>query len=208
MSKGRTPTVELCRRYLFADNADMEAEIGADAAERVFKARAMYLWRLANPEAKDRQFLEEFRARFPMGKNAAHEYLNIVNSLLPALSEKSRQFHRWRYNEMILETYQLAKKRKDTKTMERAASSYARFNKVDEEEAAIPYHLVQVQPFIPTDDPRVLGIEPIPNLRDKINALIKKYSADSIDILDVDFEEADVEEDALFNSDAKQGLLQ
>ena len=42
-----------------------------------------------------------------------------------------------------------------------------------------------------TDDPRVLGIEPIPNIADKISAMIEKYRKETIDIEDVEFEEYD-----------------
>lgn len=192
-------TLELCRQHLFTAESDIIAQYGEDAAERVMRVRQMYLWRVANPDAKDRQFIDEFRSRFPMGKNAAQDYLKIVNQLLPLLSEKSRDFHRWRFNEMILETYQMAKARKDSKTMERAATSYGKLNKVDAEDVqAVPYHLIVVQPFTATDDPRVLGIEPIPGIKDKIKAMIEKYSAETLDIQDVDFEEADLELDTLF----------
>ncbi|GFI38631.1 hypothetical protein EEL52_01680 [Muribaculaceae bacterium Isolate-113 (HZI)] len=49
-----------------------------------------------------------------------------------------------------------------------------------------------------TDDPRVLGIEPIPNIAEKISAMIEKYRAETIDIEDVEFEEVDLELDTLF----------
>lgn len=49
-----------------------------------------------------------------------------------------------------------------------------------------------------TDDPRVLGIEPIPNIADKIAAMIEKYRAETIDIEDVEFEEVDLELSELF----------
>jgi len=130
---------------------------------------------------------------------ATQEYLRIVNTLLPELSEKSRDFHRWRYNKMIMETYQMAKARKDTKTMERAATSYGKLNKVDAEDVqAVPFHLIVVQPFTATDDPTVLGIKPIPGIEDKIKAMLDKYSAETLDIEDVDFDEADLESDTLF----------
>ena len=129
----------------------------------------------------------------------AYKDLGIVKSLLPSISAASRDFHRWRFNEMILETYQMAKKRKDTKTMEKAASSYAKNNNVGlEEEAKIPYELLLVQPFVPTMDPSVLGITPIPNLQEKIDAMLEKYKRETIDIEDVTFEEADLEEDIYF----------
>ena len=192
-------TLDLCREHLFTAEADIISQFGEAAAERVMRVRDMYMWRLANPEAKDRQFVDEFKSRYPMGKNAAQEYLRIVNTLLPALSEKSRDFHRWRYNEMIMETYQMAKARKDTKTMERAATSYGKLNKVDVEDVqAVPFHLIVVQPFVATADPSVLGIKPIPGIEDKIKAMLDKYSAETLDIEDVECEDADLEEDELF----------
>ena len=93
----------------------------------------------------------------------------------------------------------MAKKRKDTKTMEKAASSYAKYNRVDlEDEQAVPYDMIVVQPFTATDDPSVLGIKPIPNLREKIRMLLNKYRAENMDIEDIEFEEADLEEATLF----------
>lgn len=176
------------------------AQFNSDAVvERVLRVRDLYMWRLSHPDSSDREFVAEFKSRYPMGKNAAQEYLRIVNALLPLLSEKSRDFHRWRYNEMIMETYQMAKARKDTKTMERAATSYGKLNKVDAEDVqAVPFHLIVVQPFVATNDPSVLGIKPIPGIEDKIRAMLDKYSAETLDIEDVEFEEADLEEDELF----------
>ena len=99
----------------------------------------------------------------------------------------------------------MAKKRKDTKTMEKAASSYAKFNRINlEDEQAVPYDLIVVQPFTATDDPSVLGIKPIPNIQEKIQKMIAKYRAETIDIEDVEYEEADLEEDVLFNDESNE----
>ena len=67
-----------------------------------------------------------------------------------------------------------------------------------EDEQAIPLDQILVQPFTATDDPRVLGIEPIPNIQSKIDAMIEKYRRETIDIEDVEFEEYDLEFDTLF----------
>ena len=64
---------------------------------------------------------------------------------------------------------------------------------------SVPYDLIFVQPFTATDDPSVLGIKPIPNIQEKIQKMIAKYRAETIDIEDVEYEEADLEEDVLFN---------
>ena len=100
---------------------------------------------------------------------------------------------------MLLETYAMAKARKDTKTMERAAASYAKVNRVDlEDERAMPYDEIVIQPFCATLDVRVLGLTPIPNVYDHIAKLTKELSRDFADIQDVEFEPADLEEDKLF----------
>ena len=83
--------------------------------------------------------------------------------------------------------------------MERAAASYAKYNRVDlEDEQTLPYELIVVQPFTATDDPTVLGIKPIPNIQQKISDMIAKYRAETLDIEDVEYEDADLEEDELF----------
>ena len=192
-------TLDICRKDLFANEDKLREEYPEVVVVRVLRIRDMYLWTVANPEAKDRQFVEELLNRYDVSRVMAYKDLGIVKSLLPSISAASRDFHRWRFNEMILETYQMAKKRKDTKTMEKAASSYAKNNNVGlEEEAKIPYELLLVQPFVPTMDPSVLGITPIPNLQEKIDAMLEKYKRETIDIEDVTFEEADLEEDIYF----------
>lgn len=100
---------------------------------------------------------------------------------------------------MLIATYKMAEKRKDIETMERAATAYGKLNRVDlEDEQAIPLDQILVKPFSSTDDPRVLGIEPISNIAEKIAAMIEKYRAETINIEDVEFEEYDLELDTLF----------
>lgn len=196
----RLATLELARENLFVNKSELEKSFGAFDIDRIMKVRAMYMWRMEYPEAKDREFLEEFRARYPeAGKNVAHEYMVVVNSLLPMLSDKTKDFHRWRYNEMILDTYRIAKEKGDTKTMERAATSYAKNNKVDEEDLRkIPWEKIIPPRIVPTMDPTVLGIKPIPDLDSRIKALIDRYSKEISDIDDVEYEELDLEEEQLF----------
>ena len=163
------------------------------SVERVLRLRAMYNWFISNPESKDKEFVDECLSRYGVSKTLAYDDLRIIKSVLPHMTQASRDYHRWKYNEMILETYQMAKKRKDTKTMERAATSYAKFNNVNvEDEQSVPYDLIVVQPFTATQDPSVLGIKPIPNIEKKISDLIAKYRAESMDIDDIEYEEPDI----------------
>ena len=196
----RQPILEICSKDLFTAEDELLEKYNAEQAQRVLRLRDMYNYYISNPDTKDRQFVDTAMSRHGIMKSQAYADLSIIKSLLPLLSSASRDFHRFRFNEMILETYQMAKARKDTKTMEKAASSYAKFNRVDlEDEQALPYDLIVVQPFTATSDPRVLGIKPIPNVEEKIAAMLKKYRQESMDIDDVDYEEGDLEEEELFN---------
>lgn len=197
--------LELCRSDLFTKEDELRQAYPQLLVDKVLRVRDMYNWCIANPDAKDRQFVEQELSRYDISKVVAYSDLAIVKTLLPTLATASRDFHRWRYNEMILETYQMAKKRKDTKTMEKAASSYAKYNRIDlEDEQAMPYEMIVVQPFTATSDPTVLGIKPIPNINDKIKAMLNKYRAETIDIEDITYEEADLEEESLFPPQNKE----
>ena len=192
-------TLEVCRADLFTKEADLQQRYPQVIVDKVLRIREMYNWFISNPDGTDREFVAELLQRHDISKVTAYADLAIVKTLLPTLATASRDFHRWRFNEMILATYKMAEKRKDTKTMERAASSYAKHNRIDiEDEQAMPYDMIVPQPFTATDDPRVLGIEPIPNIQQRIAEMIDKYRKETIDIEDVQFEEVDLEFPALF----------
>ena len=195
----RPETIDACRLDLFTSEDELRQKYAEDIVARILRVREEYNWFISNPDAKDRQFVEAALSRYGINRSQAFSDLAIIKALLPQLAQASRDFHRYRFNEMILETYQMAKKRKDTKTMEKAASSYAKYNRVDlEDEQAVPYDLIVVQPFTATDDPTVLGIKPIPRLQERIQELLHKYQAENIDIEDIEYEEADLEEQSLF----------
>lgn len=196
---GTPSAIEICRTDLFTKTEDLQKLYSQTFVDKVLRVREMYNWFISNPDGTDREFVAELLQRHSVSKVTAYSDLAIVKSLLPMLASASRDFHRWRFNEMIINTYKMAEKRKDTKTMERAAASYAKYNRVDlEDEQVVPFEMIVVQPFVATSDPSVLGIKPIPNIQQKISDMIAKYRAETLDIEDVEFEEADLEFDTLF----------
>ena len=178
----------------FTAEDELRKEHPAASVERILRLRELYNWVISNPDCKDKEFVDVAIGRFGISKTLAYDDLKIIKSVLPNITQASRDYHRWKYNEMILETYQMAKKRKDTKTMERAATSYAKFNNVNvEDEQSVPYDMIVVQPFTATSDPSVLGIKPIPNIEKVISDMIEKYRAESLDIDDIEYEDADIQ---------------
>lgn len=202
----RTPSaIEVCRTDLFTKVEELQSRYPQTLVDKVLRVREMYNWFISNPDGTDREFVAELLQRHSVSKVTAYSDLAIVKSLLPMLASASRDFHRWRFNEMIINTYKMAEKRKDTKTMERAAASYAKYNRVDlEDEQVVPYEMIVVQPFVATSDPSVLGIKPIPNIQQRISEMIAKYRAETLDIEDVEFEEADLEFGELFKGESEE----
>ena len=191
--------IDIARQDLFTARNELEEKYALPQVEHLIRLRDMVTWSIANPDAKDRQFVDEIRQRYDISQVTAYADLKIIKAILPNLAETTRDYHRWRYNEMILETYQMAKKRKDTKTMEKAATSYAKYNRIDvEDETAVPYHMIVVQPFFPTTDPRVVGINPVPNIEERIRKLTKELAVTNPDTMNIEYEEADLPIEEIF----------
>lgn len=193
--------LEACRKDLYTPEDELRAKYPAQTADKVMRIREMHQWILANPAAKDALFISEVTTRFGVTRPTAYSDLAVIKALLPLLDKSTKEFHRWRFVEMILRTFEVAEKRKDARTMERAAATYAKFTKVDAEESIdIPIDQILVQPFIATDDPSVLGIKKIPNIRERQRKLLEKYMQEVPDIQDIEFEEADINERDLFDT--------
>lgn len=193
-------TINACKSDLFTPQSELEEKYTPVMVSRILRIRDAYNWMISNPDAKDRQVIDLILSRnLDISKSSAYSDLSILKALLPLLSQNSRDFHRWRANEMLMETFQLAKRRKDTRTMEAVARTYAKANRVDQEdEMQMPFELIVVQPFVPTMDVSVLGLKAIPNSFDYIDKLSKELLADNPDIIDVEAEEADLQEDKFF----------
>lgn len=194
-------TIDVCRNYLFADSDKMKAEgVPTVIQERLIRLRDMYNYWLQFPRKKDMEIVDELGRRYEISKSTCYEDVRIIKQLLGDLNQSTKEYHRLKFLQMIEETFDVARRVKDARAMAATANYYGKYNKLDKEEAEDKgYDKIVVQPFEPTDDPTVIGIKPIPNLRDKIKSKIEQYWND--DIEDVEFEEIEFDEEKLF----KQG---
>lgn len=191
-------TIDVCRNYLFADSDKMKAEgVPTVIQERLIRLRDMYNYWLQFPRKKDMEIVDELGRRYEISKSTCYEDVRIIKQLLGDLNQSTKEYHRLKFLQMIEETFDVARRVKDARAMAAAANYYGKYNKLDKEEAEDKgYDKIVVQPFEPTDDPTVIGIKPIPNLRDKIKSKIEQYWND--DIEDVEFEEIEFDEEKLF----------
>lgn len=185
--------LEACSKDLFTDIAELQEIYPKDTVEKILRVRDTYIHFLKSPAATDSELVRQITTRFRVSRPTAYSDLSIVKALLPSLGDVSRKFHKWRSIEMLLETYRLAKGKMDVRTMERISSTYARVTKADQpEEETIDLSAVVPVPWVPTDDPSVIGLKRLENREKKISELLKEFAAQDPDILDVDFEEADI----------------
>lgn len=198
--------IELAQREMFTPAEELLTRYDAARVDHLLRLRDMYNWMLSNPSERDRKFIDLFMGKYGIGQSQAYSDLALIKQLIPALAPASREFYRKQVSEMLLETYNMAKARKDTKTMERAATSLGKINRVDlEDEKELPFDMIVLQPFTPSSDPTLIGCKPIP---DDVRARLRKQvGLDNPDIEDIEFEPADLEEESLFpeevNNEAK-----
>lgn len=192
-------TIDLARQEMFTPREELEKRFSPERVEHLIRLRDMYNFFLNDPAGRDRNFVDKFRAKYNISQSMAYADLALVKQLLPALAPASREFHRKQVSEMLLETYNMAKARKDVKAMALAAKELGKVNRVDlDDEKELPYELIVVQPFSPSLDPTLIGLKRIENLEEVKARLRKQLAADNPDIEDIDYELADLEEESLF----------
>lgn len=196
--------IELAQREMFTPAEELLTRYDAARVDHLLRLRDMYNWMLANPSERDRKFIDLFMGKYGIGQSQAYSDLALIKKLIPALAPASREFYRKQVSEMLLETYNMAKARKDTKAMAMAAKELGKVNRVDlEDEKELPYDKIVLQPFTPSFDPTIIGLKPIPNV-DEVKARLRKQMAmDNPDIEDVNYEPADLEEETLFPDEQK-----
>jgi len=82
------------------------------------------------------------------------------------------------------------------KTVINGRAQFAQIHQLDKDEREELSYDIAPQPFKATDNPEVIGIKRMPNIRERIKAMKEKYWSE--DVQDVDFEPIDFNEDELF----------
>lgn len=192
--------IDTAREHLFSDVADMTLHrLPAATQTHILRLRDLYNYWLQHPKAADKEIVLKLQNDYCLAKSQAYTDLSILKTLLGELQKTTKDYHRFRFNQMIQEAYELARVQKDAKAMQAAAAQYAKYNQLDKEDALnFDYEKIIVQTFVPTEDPSVAGFKPIPNIREKIRSKIDYYSQDSEFIEEIEIEEADYNPDEIF----------
>lgn len=191
-------TYDIAREHLFSSVDEMTAaHVPQLIQERLIRLRDMYNFWLQYPSLKDQDIVLELKKRYNLGKSAAYEDIRIIKYLLGDLNRATKDYHRFRFSQMISEAFDMGRRTKDARAMASAANFYGKYTQLDkDDERDLGYDKIVVQPFEPSNDPSILGIKPIPNIRQRIDQKIKQYMNE--DIEDVTFEEVEFNEEDIF----------
>ena len=80
-------TIEICQKDLFTAEDELKRKYDEITVRRLLRLREMYAWAVANPDAKDRQFVEVLVSRHRISQAAAYSDLAIVKSMIPRIAE-------------------------------------------------------------------------------------------------------------------------
>lgn len=181
-----TNSLEMYRKFLF-ENPTKE-KIPAQYKERLFRIRKAFSHWCEFP-MKSEVEIRDFLVSDGINRSQAYNDLIIIKALLGNVKNAGKEWHRYRLITMLEEAYHLAIEKQDPKAIAIIADKLGKYTQLhipDHEQ--IPWEEIKPQPFEPTSDPSSLGINPDPDIDNKIKKMKEKYM-DDIDnnVQDVDF---------------------
>lgn len=191
MSSKQT-TLELCRKHLYDDVTVMQ-HINPLVRERIIRIRSGYTHWNEFPSKKDKEIVNHIMNHFGIEKSSAYDDLRLIKDLLGSINNASKEWHLYKTNLWLEEAVAMARVKNNEDAIIKAAAVSGKINKLDKDDATeFPWDDVKPQSFRITSDPSVIGIKPIPNLKEKIAKLFEKYKADIEIVEDVTYEEIEV----------------
>lgn len=198
-------TFDVALEHLFSSTDEMQkAHIPEIIQNRILRIRDLYSFWLKFPNTKDVDIVRELRKRYGISQNIAYQDLRLIKDILGELNKSSRDFYRYKFNKMIERSFEVAERKGDAKAMAAASAAYGKFNKLDKEDPQdLGYDKIIPQNFEITDDPSILGFKKIPDVKERINKLIKEMGQD---IQDVQYEEVEYNEEDIFKLPKKSDV--
>lgn len=175
--------IEVMRDSLFLPIDELrDRGFSAPQVQRILRVRDMYNYWLQYPSRREKDVVNEIMSRYGLNRTSAYRDISVLKSLLGDLGKVSKDFVRFQFNSMIMETYTLAKQRGDLSAMAAAADKYAKYNQLDREDVLDhQWDSIVPQRFELTDDPTVIGLRPIPNIRERIRKKLEGYLNEQVE---------------------------
>lgn len=164
-----------------SDDELFERRIAQTVIERIHRLRSLYAYWLQFPQKFDQDIVQYDMAMFKVGKSQAYDDLHLVRLILGNLQQASKDFMRWKINQDLEQDLKAARRAGDHRSVAAIEKNRILNNRTDkEDELELEFDKIIPQQFVPVDDPTVLGIKRLPDLRNRIRELVKKYSDNSV----------------------------
>lgn len=173
------------------DDELQERNVNPIILERLHRLRGLYAYWLRFPTKFDNEIIEYNMAMFKVGRAQAYDDLHLVQVLLGNIQQSGKEFMRWKINKDLEADLKKARTAGDWRSVAALEKNRILNNRTDkDDDPEFEFEKIVPQTFEPTDDPTVIGIAKVSDLRGRISKLIRKYSKDSL-IVDTEFEEVE-----------------
>lgn len=190
-------------RYVTLDDSELcELRVAESVLVRLRRIRGLYAYWLQFPSKLDNDLVQYDIAMFKVSRTSAYDDLHLVKVLLGNLQQTTKEFMRWKINKSIEEDIAAARRAGDFRSVAALTKVMVQNNRTDkDDEPDLEFDKIVPQNFEPTDDPTVLGIERVPDLRGRIRALYKRYSNTMVQ--DAEYEEINEKVNENINDEVK-----
>ena len=194
--------IDFYAEHLMLNEDELRArKVEEQKIRRIIRLRDEYNYMLRNPLKKEREYIDYIQASYvdengkPVAKRTAYEDLEYLHAIVGNLQQCTKEWHRWRFNQMIMEGYAIAVRQGDAAAIARLAGQYGKYNNLDKDERDRGYG--QLPKIVFTFNVEVMGFKPIPNVQKVMERLYAEFTgtpladiAEDADALEI-FEEPD-----------------
>lgn len=166
--------------YLPVDSSELRLQmVPEDTIRRVERLRELSSYWRSYPSTSPKELVSRCMQLFHVGKSQAYDDIHLLKILIGNLEATTKEFARWRVNQMIEEDRQAARRDGDWRAVASMQKNYILNNQTDKPDTPdMAFDRIVPLQIEPTDDPSVLGIKAPKNLRARRDKLIKQYSKD------------------------------
>lgn len=167
--------------YLPIDSEQLRRDlVPEDTIQRVERLRELSAYWRSYPSTSAKELVTRCEQLFRVGKSQAYDDIHILKILIGNLEATTKEFARWRANQMIEEDRLAARRDGDWRAVASMQKNYIINNQTDKEDTP-DKAFERIVPLVlePTDDPSVLGIKAPKNLRLLRDKLIRRFTRDS-----------------------------
>ena len=156
-----------------------EQLVPEDTIQRIERLRELSSYWRSYPSTSPKELVSRCMQLFHVGKSQAYDDIHLLKILIGNLEATTKEFARWRVNQMIEEDRQAARRDGDWRAVASMQKNYILNNQTDKPDTPdMAFDKIVPLQIEPTDDPSVLGIKAPKNLRARRDKLIKQYSKD------------------------------